>query len=63
MHYNLKNQIFRYLSKIFDFKITFTTNLRNNLVGYINFNYAKLINGQKFTSDYIFILFGRFLSY
>lgn len=55
-------QIFRYLSRILDFGITFTVDMKNKLVSYIDSNYAKLINGQKSTSSYIFMLSSRLLS-
>lgn len=43
-HYNLVLQIFRYLSKTFDFKITFTAKSEDNLVGYTDLNYAGFID-------------------
>lgn len=41
---NLIIKIFRYLSKIFDLRKIFTANLKNYLVDYTNFNYAKLLD-------------------
>lgn len=62
-HYNLVIQIFRYLFGTLDLGITFTANSKNNLVGYTDFNYAELIDGQKSIGDYIFMLSGGPLSY
>lgn len=44
-HCNLVIQIFRYLFRTLELKITFIADLENNLVGYKDFNYAKLIDG------------------
>lgn len=63
IYYNLVKQIFKYLSRAFDLEIIFTVNLEDHLVGYTYFNYARFIEGQKTTSSYIFILFGKLLSY
>lgn len=63
IHYNLVIQIFRYLSKTFDFKIIFIINSKNEMISYINSNYIEIINNQKFTSGYIFILSDRSLYY
>lgn len=63
MHYNLVMQIFSHLSQILDLKITFTVNFRDDMVGYINSNYAKLIDTPKAICGYIFMLSSRFLSY
>ncbi len=42
---NLVIQIFRYLSGTLDLGITITANSEDDLVGYIDFNYAGLIDG------------------
>lgn len=60
---NLVIQIFRYLSKTLDFGIIFTSNLEDDLVDYINFDYTRFIDDQKSTSSYIIILFNKLLSY
>lgn len=62
MHYNLVIQIFRYLSRTLNLKITFTTNSKNKLVGYTDSNYTELIDGRKSIGDYIFMLSGGPLS-
>lgn len=63
IYYSLVVQVFCYLSSIFDFEITFQANFGNKLVGYTNSNYMGLIDGQKSTKGYIFILSGRLLSH
>lgn len=60
---NLIIQIFKYLFKILDFRISFTANSKNKLVDYIDFDYTRLIDNQKFISNYIFMLSGKLLSY
>lgn len=60
---NLIIPIFRYLSKILDLRISFTANSKDKLVKYIDFDYARLIDNQKFTSGNIFMLFGKLLFY
>lgn len=62
-HFNLVIQIFKYLSEIFDLRITFTVDLKDNLIGYTDSNYTKLIDSWKSTSRYIFMLSGRPLSH
>lgn len=47
IYYNLVIQIFKYP--------------KDDLIGYIDSNYAEFIDSQKSISNYIFILFGRFL--
>lgn len=44
-HYNLVTQIFRYLSRTFNLRITFTINSEVDPVVYTDSDYAKLING------------------
>ncbi len=53
---NLVIQIFRYLSGNLDLRITFTTHSENDLVSYADSDYARTIDGQKFTGSYIFML-------
>ena len=60
---NLVIQIFKYLSGTLDLGITLTADSKDKLVGYTDFDYARLINGQKSTGGYIFMLFGRPLSH
>lgn len=45
--------------KTFDLGITFTTDSKDELVGYIDFDYTGLIDGRKSIIDYIFMLFDR----
>lgn len=47
------------MSWIFDLGITFTANSEDNLVGYTNFDYARLIDDEKSIGDYIFMLSSR----
>lgn len=56
-------QIFRYLSGTLDLGITFTANLKDKLVGYINSNYAGLLDSKKSIDGEIFILSSGSLSY
>lgn len=58
-YYNLIIQLYRYLSKTLNLKITYITNSKNNLVDYVDSGYAELIYCQKFISINIFILFNR----
>ena len=60
---NLVIQIFRYLSGTLELGITFTVDSKDKLVGYIDSDYAGLIDGQKFTGGYIFMLSGGLLSH
>lgn len=65
-HCNLIIQIFRYLFKTLDLVITFTANLKDDLVDYTDSNYtnyAELIDGRKSISGYIFMLSGGLLSH
>ena len=62
-NWNLVIQIFRYLSGTLDFGITFIVDSGNDLVGYIDSDYAGLIDGQKSTDGYIFMLSGGLLSH
>ncbi len=57
------NQIFRYSSGTLDLGITFTSDPEDELVGYTDSDYARLIDGRKSTGVYIFILSGRLLSH
>ena len=49
-------QVFCYLFGTLDFKITFQINSSNELVGYINSDYIKLIDSQKSIGKYKFII-------
>lgn len=60
---NLRFQIFRYLSKTLDLRITFTTNSKDKLIGYTNSDYTKLIDCQKSIGSYILLPSGRFFFY
>ena len=60
---NLVIQIFRYLSRTVDLGITFTADSEDELIGYSDSDDAGLIEGQKSTGGYIFILSGRPLSH
>ena len=60
---NLVIQIFRYLSGTLDLGIVFTADSKDDLVGYIKFDYAGSIDGQKSIGGYIFILPSRPLSH
>lgn len=55
--------IFQFLSEILNFGITFTADLKDDQIDYIDSNYEKLINKQKSTDNYIVILSGRLLSH
>ncbi len=56
-------QIFRYLSRTLNLRIAFTADSEDELVSYTDSDYAGLIDGQKSTGGYIFILFGGPLSH
>ncbi len=60
---NLVIQIFRYLSKNFDLGITFTADSENELVGYTDSDYTRLIDGRKSIGSCIFMLSGGLLSH
>lgn len=51
------------MSKTLNVKITFTGNLKDDLIDYTDSNYIKLIADQKFISNYIFILSSKLFSY
>ena len=44
------------MSGILKLRITFIVDSKDKFVGCIDFDYSKLINGQKFTDSYHFIL-------
>ena len=51
-HCNLFIQIFRYLSGTLDPGITFTADSEDDLVGYIDSDYAGLTDGRQSTGGY-----------
>ncbi len=55
-------QVFQYLSATLGLGITFNANSKNDLVGYTDSDYARLVDGQKSTGRYIFMLSGGPLS-
>ncbi len=63
MYCSLVVQAFYYFSGIHDFGIIFQANYNSELVDYTNSDYEGLVDGQKFTRRYIFMLLGGFLSY
>lgn len=59
LYYNLAIQVFCYLAEILDLGIIFRFNSTDELVGYIDSNWAGLKDGRKSTSRYnIFFLSG-----
>ena len=62
-HCNLVIQIFRYLSETLNLGITFTSDSEDELVGYTDSDYARLIDGRKSTDGYIFMLSVGLLSH
>lgn len=62
-HCNLVVQVFWYLSPTLGLRITFNANSENDLVSSTDSDYKRLVDCQKFTGGYIFLLSGRPLSY
>ena len=55
VHYNLIPKVIRYLARTFDLGLTFCKDSEDNIVGYLELDYAGLIDGRKLTGAYIFI--------
>ena len=61
--YLLVFQVFCYLSGTLNFGITFQTDSNNKLIGYTDSDYAGLVDSQKSSGKYIFMLSNKFLFY
>ncbi len=57
-HCNLLIQIFRYLAGTLELSITFKSDSTDELVGYIDSDWAGLKDGQRSTGGFIFLLSG-----
>ncbi len=63
IYFNLVIQIFRYLAETLELGINFKSNVTDELVRYIDSDWAWLKDGQRSTGGYAFLLSGGLLSH
>ena len=55
-HLALLKTVFKYISETLNVKLIFTNNTADNLIRYINADFAKVIDNYKLSNDYMFML-------
>ena len=60
---NLIQRVLRYIAGILDLRLMFRKDSEDNIVGYLDSDYARLIDRKKSTEAYVFMFADRLISH